>query len=245
MQGFTKLFLFWFIFLGSRLYCQVLKNDAFFIAPNDADISFFKINLKPSQPDVRTDIFLRERQVFMSPDPNSQALALLGDISIETTGDSIYRNVGTGVCINPRTPVNANLLRYNPGGTVVLLLAKNNYTDPDWERAKKFFEKNKAKLPSDKYYDITIVWEIPPGDTLNSLTIPVIIQSASERIVLKTLISEEMSRFKHDPKNSLIRLEVLKRFGAERNKSLYFVQWEAGPIQSNIRYDFRVVFRVW
>lgn len=222
-----------------------LHCPAFFIAPQNKDIIYFKINIKPSNSDVRNFISLRERQVFMPNDPYSPALALLEDIAFETTGDSIYKSVGSGVCINPKTPVNADSPRYNPGETVVLFVASNQYANQDWERAKAYFKANKDKLPEKNYYDITIEWDIPPGDTTNSLKIPVRFNAVNTRVVEKNYIPEEMSRFKHQPEKSLIRKEVAKHYGETREKSLYFVQWEDGPFRLEQKYRYRVVFRVW
>lgn len=244
MRGLSKLLLFLLCSLGSQLNGQNLVNDAFFIAPKNENITFFRINLKPTNPEVSTTLLLRERQVFMSNDPNSQAVALLEDISFQTTSQTIYRNIGTGVCINPQTPVKDSLSRYNPGESVVLFVAPKDYNNQDWERAKAYFRKNKEKLPKENYYEITILWEIPPSDTTNSLIIPIIVNAASKRIA-RILINEEMARFKHEHEKSVIRKEVIKHYGKTREKSLHDVCWIAGPTKLEARYDYRVAFRVW
>jgi len=219
---------------------QTSPQQGFFIAKNNDEISFFRLNLIPSTKEKGHIIKLQERQIFMTDDPNSQAIALLDDYHITTTGDSIIRNVGYGVCINPKTSVNPKLLRYNPGVRLVLFEPKIYENKDDWQRVKSLI-KTKTNIPVRNV--LNIFWRIPPTDTTNSLKLPFIIH-ASGLISAKKMIAELMEEFEHAKETSEIRKEISKRFGKKRAEDVYFISVYKNPKEID-KYKFLVVFRIW
>ena len=231
-----------FVFKTAFSQNETVLNRGFYIAENVKAISFFNLNLLPSTTESNRIIKLQERQIFMTNDPNSQAIALLEDYFIKTTGDSIIRNFGFGVCVNPKTIVNPKLLRYNPGVRLVLFEPQKYQGIDDWDRVKKLIKGFGDNIPIKD--TITLYWKIPPGDTTNSLKFPFTIRASSFRFVKKKLIPELIERFEFDKENCEIRKVIAQRFGQERAQNSYFISVYKNPIEID-KYKFLVVFRVW
>lgn len=219
-----------------------ISQRSFFIAKDNNRITFFKLNLKLSRIEPGSIVKLSERQIFMPTDANSQAIALLKDIYLQTGSDSLITNIGYAVCINPETPINGHLLRLNPGVQLILFDTNRNFENrQDWARAKSVFA---TINPSDINNVLTIFWELPPKDSFSGLEIPYIVQASSPRIAEK-LVPELISEFKHQPAGSRIRQEIKKRFGQEQAQQLYYIARYKGPIATDKKYEYIVVFRVW
>ncbi len=215
---------------------------SFFIARDNNRITFFKLHLKLSRIEPGSIVKLSERQIFMPADANSQAIALLNDIYLQTGHDSLMTNIGYAVCLNSETPINEHLLRFNPGVQLILFDTQRSFDNrQDWARAKSVF----ARLDRREIQNtLTIFWELPPKDSFSGLEIPYVIQASSPRIAEK-LVPELISEFKHQPETSRIRQEIKKRFGAEQAQKLFYIALYKGPIVTERQYEYIVVFRVW
>ncbi|MDZ7341550.1 MAG: hypothetical protein ONB27_09350 [candidate division KSB1 bacterium] len=178
----------------------------------------------------------------MPADANSQAIALLQDIYLQTGRDSMITNIGYAACLNPETPINEHLLRLNPGVQLILFDTNRNFENrQDWARAKSVF----AELnPGEIRNVLTIFWELPPKDMFSGLEIPYVVQASSPRIVEK-LVPELISEFKHQRETSRIRQEIKRRFGPEQAQRLYYIALFKGPYATDKKYEYIVVFRVW
>lgn len=219
---------------------------SFFIARDNNRITFFKLHLKLSRIKPGSIVKLSERQIFMPADANSQAIALLNDIYLQTGNDSLMTNIGYAVCLNPETPINEHLLRFNPGVQLILFDTQRNFDNrQDWARAKSVFARLNCRELQNA---LTIFWELPSDlpskDSFSGLEIPYVVQASSPRIAEK-LVPELISEFKHQPETSRIRQEIKRRFGAEQAQHLYNIARYKGPIVTDRPYEYIVVFRVW
>lgn len=218
----------------------------FFIARDNSRITFFKLHLKLSRIAPGSIVKLSERQIFMPADANSQAIALLHDIYLQTGHDSLMTNIGYAVCLNPETPINEHLLRLNPGVQLILFDTQRNFDNrQDWARAKSVFARlNRREIQR----ALTIFWDLPSDlpseDSFSGLEIPYVVEASSLRIAEK-LVPELISEFKHQPETSKIRQEIKKRFGAEQAQHLYNIAPYKGPFETDIKYKYLVAFRVW
>jgi hypothetical protein len=226
------------IIIISDLICQEI-GKAFYIAPENDKITFFKINITPTIIDTNTTIRLYERQILMPWNIDSQGIAVLEDINILTNGFKIYKHVGFGVCINPKTDYRVDLPRDIPGEKVILFDTDNiNQNRMDWNRAKSVFE----RIDKENIKTVNVNYKIFPKYPQWALIVPIKI-TASNLSEAAIQANEELERFYHAKDKSWI-IELLKiRLGNIRTEQLSSAKLEYCK-QSKINNRFIAVFKV-
>jgi len=219
----------------SNIESQEEIGRAFYIA--DDNITFFKINIVPSIIDTNTTIKLNERQILMPNELNSQGIAVLEDIQFLTDGSKIYKNVGFGVCINPKTPFQIDLPRDIPGDKIILFdTEKSELNKVDWDRVKS--------ITKEHIRTINVEYEIYKKLPQDALIVPIKI-IALDLIEAKIIANEEIERFYYaeDKDKSWIKKFIKTRLGGKRVNQLSSAKLEYCK-QSKVSNQFILVFKV-